>query len=121
MQCSRKLCRDTPAFDLTGWDDVSTYREKADGKTRIGEIRKTYGEIEEAPRLRCLQIGKGGKRPRPGTPAQGITRARRSLSPHMEKERRQAGRTHAAAEDGGVVDLIIIALLALQVILERLF
>jgi hypothetical protein len=40
---------------------------------------------------------------------------------HMDEERRQAGRTQAAAEEGGVIDLIIIALLVLQVILERLF
>jgi hypothetical protein len=95
--------------------------EKADGKTRIGEFRKTCEGIEEAPRPRSLRIGKGGRHPRPGTPAQGIIRDRRRLNLHMDEERRQAGRTQAAAQKGGMFDLIIIALLVLQVILERLF
>ena len=64
----------------------------------------------------------GEASPRPGTPAQGFTRERRRLDLHMDEEERcQSGRTQAAAEEGGVINLIMIALLLLQVILERLF
>jgi hypothetical protein len=56
-----------------------------------------------------------------GRRIKAVTRERRRLNLHMNEERRQAGRTQAAAEEGGVIDLIIIALLVLQVILERLF
>ncbi len=89
--------------------------EKSDGKTRIGEIRNTCGGIGEALRLRW------GKRPRPGALGQGITCDRRRLSPHMDEERNHAGRTQAPAEKDCVIDFIIIAVLVLQVILERLF
>jgi hypothetical protein len=47
-------------------------------------------------------------------------RERPRLDLHMDEEWRQAGRTQAATKEGGVVDLIIIALLVLEVVLERL-